>query len=225
MVTPETNLGCSEFGSPLFYCLFLGNPTCKCKVPDRIVGGTVAVPHSIPFQVGLTTSPSGTSPFCGGSLISASHVLTAAHCTVGRSAASIRVIVGDHNFQVTGDGEQYFAVQSILIHPNYNFANSLAFDFSILKLATAVVLPSPTAGIVCLPLDVSQTFAGASLTISGWGTTSSSGIQSPALKVATVNGITNTACQANYPQETLGTYHLCAALTNTDTCQGDSGGK
>ena len=37
-------------------------------------------------------------------------------------------------------------------------------------------------------------------------------------------GLTNTQCQSNYPDEVIGSYHICAAFPNTDTCKGDSGG-
>jgi hypothetical protein len=77
----------------------------------------------------------------------------------------MRIIIGDHNYNVAGDGEQFILVSSKLVHPRYNAGNSQAYDFAILKLATPVSLPSATAGLVCLPSDLSQTFDGATLTI------------------------------------------------------------
>ena len=46
--------------------------------PIKIIGGENADPHQFPFQVGLTYYDYF---FCGGSLITRRHVLTAAHCT------------------------------------------------------------------------------------------------------------------------------------------------
>ena len=84
---------------------------------------------------------------------------------------------------------------------------------------------SSTVGIACLPPDVTQTFAGTTFTISGWGTTTSNGAQSADLKVGTVLGLTNTACNNVYGSITSNM--ICAGTSNfdTDTCQGDSGGK
>lgn len=45
----------------------------------RIVNGQVVVPHSHPYQAGLLMNFGGGTGLCGGSLISASVVLTAAH--------------------------------------------------------------------------------------------------------------------------------------------------
>merc|ERR1719458_1774390 len=74
--------------------------TCQCGVKGgaangRIVGGQEAEEHEYPWQVGLV-SRNGRSPWCGGTLISSTHVLTAAHCTQ-TDASSIRVILGEHN--------------------------------------------------------------------------------------------------------------------------------
>jgi trypsin len=56
-----------------------------------IVGGVAAVAGDFPFIVSLQKSG---SHFCGGSLLNANTVLTAAHCTVGQTASSLTVRAG-----------------------------------------------------------------------------------------------------------------------------------
>lgn len=69
--------------------MFLNPEAGKCGKPmispqmistTRIVGGDVAVPHSWPWMVSVTTSGGS---FCGGSIIDNSWILTAAHCVEG----------------------------------------------------------------------------------------------------------------------------------------------
>lgn len=50
------------------------------SVSPRITGGAQATPHQFPYQVGLIIITSKGITFCGGSLISRTTVLTAAHC-------------------------------------------------------------------------------------------------------------------------------------------------
>jgi hypothetical protein len=101
-----------------------------------------------------------------------------------------------------------------------------AYDYSILRLSTSVTIPSTTTGVVCLPPDVSQTFAGTTLTASGWGLTSGGGFQSPALKSTILSGISNEDCTLYYGVGNIGAWHICAIgnTTGSSACNGDSGG-
>lgn len=59
---------------------------------QEIVGGTAAAAGEFPYIVSLQSS-SG-SHFCGGALLNAYTVVTAAHCSVGTSPSSVRVRAG-----------------------------------------------------------------------------------------------------------------------------------
>lgn len=58
---------------------------------ENIVGGTTAATAEFPYIVSLSQ---GGEHFCGGVLLNAYTVITAAHCSVGQSASSVRVRAG-----------------------------------------------------------------------------------------------------------------------------------
>ena len=150
----------------------------------RIVGGQETEEHEYPWQVHsvvyeklvnmflqVLVSRDGQIPWCGGTLISSTHVLTAAHCTEGSAASSIRVIIGEHN--IADSVYNRVNVAEIINHPNYN-SQTLDNDYAILRLANPVTFTMEVSP-ACLPADLSATYAGVLATVTGWGSLSSGG--------------------------------------------------
>jgi trypsin len=164
-------------------------------------------------------SRNGRSPYCGGTLISATHVMTAAHCTDGQSASNIRILLGEHD--ISDNQFTRVDVAEIIQDPNYN-STTLNSDFSILRLASPVTFTSAVSP-ACLPADLTETYAGKLTTVTGWGTLSSGGNQPTKLQEVDVTVTTNAVCSNSYPGSITGLM-ICARDDGKDSCQGDSGG-
>merc|ERR1719210_3092785 len=172
--------------------------TCQCGVKGgaangRIVGGQETEQHEYPWQVGLV-SRNGRTPWCGGTLISSTHVLTAAHCTDGAAASNIRVLLGEHN--IADSVFNRVDVAEIINHPDYD-SRTTDNDYAILRLSQAVTFTNEVAP-ACLPADTGATYAGVLATVTGWGTLSSGGNQPTALQEVDVTVTTNTECNNAY---------------------------
>ena len=189
-----------------------------------IVGGSAVTPHSLPWQVALV-DPGDNWPWCGGTLISDRHVLTAAHCMGG----NFDVIVGEHKWNNADgiDGTRHKICRQVK-HPSYDDW-SLTHDFAIVHLKKAVTDPKATPA--CLPTAnfAGNFLVGKSMTVSGWGTLEAGGLQPKVLHSVKVPGITQAECSEAYSGfvRVLKSM-LCAgdvAEGGIDACQGDSGGK
>merc|ERR1712178_659442 len=195
--------------------------SCECgkSTPsNRIVGGVETQENEYPWQVALVSSR-GKHPFCGGTLISNQHVLTAAHCTAGSSASNIAVLVGEHRI----DDNLYNRIgfSAINDHPNYN-DRSLNNDYSVLTLAEPVTF-SDKVRPACLPSNAAEEYIGRTATVSGWGTLTSGGNQPAVLNEVDVTVQSNDQCKQAYGSG-ITNHMICAADAGKDSCQGDSGG-
>lgn len=186
--------------------------------PQPIVGGTTTTASAYPFMMQITDASQ--SQFCGGTLVSATKVVTAAHCMVGETTSSVRV-VGGRTYR-NGTNGTVARVSRIWIHPDYTDATN-GDDVAVLTLSTS--MPYTAASYV----TSSQTgvyAAGTTARIVGWGTTSAGGSSSNQLRTATVPTVSNSSCSSSYGSDYIASDMVCAGYTSggTDTCQGDSGG-
>ncbi|GHF83004.1 serine protease [Deinococcus ficus] len=186
-----------------------------------IVGGTISARGARPYQVAMTNT-SGFQ-YCGGTLLSSTWVLTAAHCVKGTAASSIRIRAGVNKLSDSTQG-QTVGVSTVTIHPSYRDA-SYGYDIALLKLSTAV--NNPYAAPAKLPnntvegiLDVKGKFA----VVSGWGLTQGNNNSSASddLREVSIPISPNpgTCGGSSVPGNTIcGEYYQ-----GKDSCNGDSGG-
>jgi len=214
-------------------------------VQTHIVGGSIAPAGSYGWTAALIRRGAGrTNGFrCGAVVLSRSWVLTAGHCVIDYQDQYPDSVYGEYvapgfldvlaGTQSLTTGGQLVHVAAVYPHPSYDFASS-DYDVALLRLARPISAPEiAVIGTTAseLPLDD----AGATAYVSGWGTTSSGGSISTALRYVAVPIQSHATCgSAYYPgfvaDGELLEYHssnmICAGPLGggKDSCQGDSGG-
>lgn len=190
---------------------------------SEIVGGTNTTIDQNPWQIALTSNAA--FQFCGGSIVSASWVLTAQHCVEGGNA-DMRVVAGITRKSLQSSG-QIRAIDAVLTFPGYSDA-SLGKDVALVHLATPLTF---NANVAAIPLVTAADATAGALNggvnsrVTGWGTLSSGGSSPDILQTVDVPLITHAQAQAAYG--TLSTDQLGAGVLGVggrDSCQGDSGG-
>ncbi|MFB7087014.1 trypsin-like serine protease [Streptomyces sp. NPDC056296] len=186
--------------------------------PQPIVGGTTTTTSAYPFVMQITDASQ--NQFCGGTLVSPTKVVTAAHCMVGESTRSVRVVGG--RTYLNGTNGTVAQVSRIWIHPGYTRATS-GDDVAVLTLSRS--MPYTPAKYVSSS-DTSVYAAGTTARVLGWGTTRENGSSSHQLRTATVPVVSDTSCRGSYGSDFVASDMVCAGYTSggVDTCQGDSGG-
>ncbi|CAH2083327.1 unnamed protein product [Euphydryas editha] len=211
----------------LLFCLFLGDVVSRApdrrkvdrkNIDDRIVGGYDITIQDVPYQVLLYLQKGQMFEQCGGSIISETYVLTAAHCV--RDAITIYVIAG--TTQADSGGSEYNTDQ-YTEHPDYNSATS-DYDVALINIPGGMTLDGTNTKTIALA-DASSTIApGTNLLITGWGLTTENGSTSDTLLAVQVPTMSNDECRKAY--NTLTPRQFCAGVPEggKDSCQGDSGG-
>ncbi|MFC3493802.1 S1 family serine peptidase [Glycomyces rhizosphaerae] len=185
----------------------------------KVIGGEPAEEGQYPWLVALGYTGEGTPferQFCGGSVITETVVITAAHCAEA-VAGPDEVVVFSGSVDLESDDLVETAVADIHIAHDYNEPIDRANDWALLLLDEPVDVEPIDVGTEPEEFDALET--------AGWGETGS-GSASVAEWVE-VPFVSDDDCEAAYPDEIDAATMLCAGdLENggVDSCQGDSGG-
>ncbi|KAJ1954476.1 hypothetical protein EC988_002409 [Linderina pennispora] len=192
---------------------------------ERIIGGTKAPAGKYTFAVRLTIIRGTETFLCGGTLIAADTVVTAAHCMVDEDTNTIakpeQVYVA-YGADATTLQKQV-SPANITVHPKYN-PKLVTNDIAIIQIrpvtlsSTVTTIPVYTGDI---PVDMT-------MTTMGWGKTSNNAtsLAKTLMAVDVKVGQPRTCAQANPTYRSASGPEVCTvnALTpGKDSCQGDSG--
>ncbi|XP_056392706.1 serine protease 27-like, partial [Hyla sarda] len=199
----------------------------------RIVGGVNSERDEWPWQISLQING---ATICGGSLISDTWVLTAAHCFErSPNILAYTVYLGVHQLsELPSPDTVARSVKQIIIHPDFTTEGSSG-DIALVELESPVN-SSPSIRPVHLPSQAVQLAKGTLCWVTGWGNVQEQvPLAAPkTLQKVEVALIDNTNCEAMYQSDAASTLSssfikedmICAGYKEgkRDSCQGDSGG-
>jgi trypsin len=214
---------------------------------QAVVGGHDASPGEYPYVAHILIDRAFQ---CTGTLVTPTHVVTAAHCgslvpggvanvPIGQPGQLIEVSLGAHrtpSASLTGgyqsEGEKHVA-KSVSVAPGWAGLGSVSSDVSVVELPT----PSANAPVkIASAAERSLWTAGTMATIAGYGVTESDGDQPEFLQEAQVPITADAVTAEAYPYLVDGVDPLFGGFESrtqvgagfpeggVDTCQGDSGG-
>lgn len=177
--------------------------------------------------------------YCGGTIISEYHVLTAAHCLdfmVGRESR-LFVVTGDLNWRMS-TGSLYgrrFGIEKLIIHSGYK-STAFGHDIGVIKTKESMkplkINGRYIVNSVCLPDRNAEHTGDAELV--GWGLFSNRNEMAESLQIADVPILPRPLCVDLYRRRTgilqwligielITDKQVCAGTFGRGICQGDSG--
>lgn len=205
----------------------------------RIVGGEISKVHEFPWMAGISRNG---KLYCGASLLTRRHVLTAAHCIDGYPLEGLQISLGKHYVQSDKNDvgsvevDEYLddkstpntfrvsasiqrKIKAVSTHPDFNIFN-FHNDIAIVELDEPVEF-SDILQPVCLP-SPSQNYTSRLGLVIGWGRTTEDSSPSSFLRKAFVPIWSTEQCKdAGYGRRKITDNMICAGFHDggRDACQ------
>lgn len=195
--------------------LTIGLASAATTPAGAIVNGETADQADHPWQVALTEETG--EVFCGGTLVSADQIVTAAHCAEGLDPEDIVAQLGTGDLD-SGAGQERRATE-VISHPDYE--DSGLADIAVIRLREPVELNDRVAPLALASKD--DITAGKQATVAGWGVLAEED-ESEVLELRQVDIplIDDRRCATEMEADTDS--ELCAGGERAGSCYGDSGG-
>uniref|UniRef100_A0A2A4K714 Peptidase S1 domain-containing protein n=1 Tax=Heliothis virescens TaxID=7102 RepID=A0A2A4K714_HELVI len=200
--------------------------------PTVVVGGLDVDLYRYPHMalLGFGQDESSASWLCGGSLISETFVLTAAHCRSSHSLGPVRfVAMGILKRSEPEERWQVFTITRVITHPDYA-PPSKYHDIALLELSRPITY-SKEVFPACIDVGGGPHSSAAA---TGWGKLGKNSPLADNLQEVNLEEFSASECRRHFPPHRLlkrGYMHkmqMCyggdAETEPRDTCEGDSGG-
>ncbi|KAF4524045.1 hypothetical protein B566_EDAN018121 [Ephemera danica] len=182
------------------------NPDCDCvcgvtNQKLRIVGGNVTKPNEFPWVVALQRR---NKFYCGATLISKRHLITAAHCMQGFNIKEITAYLGVHSRSRLQNAVSA-GIKSVKIYPKFDIF-SFNNDIAIIELDRHLA-----------------DYSGQNAVVSGWGRIGERNITSIELRKVSVPVMSLSDCRkTDYGASRITENMICAGYKEgkRDGCQG-----
>lgn len=189
-----------------------------------IVGGSAVSIRRVPWTVFIQDASATASTFCTGSILDATHILTAAHCLYGETGSlaqpvdlTVEAGVSNTITPLPTDAAQNVEVRAFRIHPGYVW-RSTDDDVAILTLSSPLKLNGPDARPVRLPPAGITLPLGTRATLAGYGSQEEGLPPDGRLESMSATIDPQALCDPS-----SGGITLCARAPHASTCNGDSG--
>lgn len=162
---------------------------------NRIIGGSLTTIQEHPYQINFRRVG---RLHCGGSLITQTRALTAAHCLLNNVSVSEYSIMAGSTLRNGDGGQQIRSIASVLRHPRFNEIRR-TYDIGLLFWEKPLIFGAAIRSIT-MPMQSAPLPYGKSCNLTGWGTTEEGVPASIAgrLKVTSVPLLSRSECLRAY---------------------------